>query len=156
MRVLVAVDCSEVSAEVLAAAAQLLSASDEIRIVRVVDPSEEHERLPGQGPDAGRNREVGTPSGGTVHTGSVLHVPAETAIQATERVRAERLHDLERLARAMLPADFNWQAAVVTGTNVAESILQTRGCRSKRMASQMGHAAAAVCDTRYSAASPRR
>ena len=60
-----------------------------------------------------------------MHTGSVLHVPAETAIQATERVRAERLHDLERLARAVLPADFNWQAAVVTGTNVAESILQT-------------------------------
>lgn len=126
MRVLIAVDCSEVSAEVLAAAAQLLSPADEIHIVRVVDPSEERETVSfGSGPMAVSPREMGTASGASYHSGLVHHVPAETGVQATERVHAERLYDLERLARAVLPADFNWRADVVTGKNVAETIVQT-------------------------------
>ncbi|MDA1002288.1 MAG: universal stress protein [Chloroflexi bacterium] len=126
MRVLIAVDCSAVSHEVLAAAAQLLTRADDIHVMRVIDPSEERETISqGSGPMRVESAEVGTPSGGTVHSGTVRHVAAETAVQASERVRGERVHELERLARAALPDDFTWKAEVVTGKNVAATIVQT-------------------------------
>jgi nucleotide-binding universal stress UspA family protein len=126
MRVLIAVDCSPVSAEVLAAVAQLLTSSDEIHVLRVLDPAEEHETVSrGSGPVQVVRRDVGTASGGSVPSGMLQHLAAETAGQATERVHAERLSELERLARAVLPADFNWHANVVTGKDVAETIVHT-------------------------------
>jgi len=124
MRVLIAIDGSAVSEQVLAAAAQLLHPTDELHLFTVIDPDEAQETVSrGPGPMKVEAFNWGTVSGAVVPSGFVRHVAAESPTQAAERVHATHLRTLEELAAKVLPATFVWQAHVRAASDPAEAII---------------------------------
>jgi nucleotide-binding universal stress UspA family protein len=125
MRVLVAIDGSAVSEEVVAASAHLLDESDEIHVMTVIDPHEVHETVSAGASTAHvESLSVPTADGRVVPSQMVVRTPAESVTQASERVHARHLQQLETLVRHVLPARDRWQPHVVISGQPADAILQ--------------------------------
>jgi nucleotide-binding universal stress UspA family protein len=126
MRVLIAIDGSPVSEEVLAAAAHLLDSTDEIHVLTVTDPHEVHETVSeGESTVHIETRNLGTADGNVLPSQMVVRTPAETVTQAGQRVHAQHLRELEAFVRRVLPARYTWQAHVVASGEPAEAIIHT-------------------------------
>jgi nucleotide-binding universal stress UspA family protein len=124
MRVLIAIDGSPVSEEVLAAAAHLLDDDDEIHVLTVTNPKEIHETISeGASLTHVEPRNLGTVGGSVLPSQMIVPTPAETATQAGERLHAQHLRELEAFVRRTLPQRYHWQAHVVAGSDAAAAIL---------------------------------
>ncbi len=124
MRVLIAIDGSAVSEEVLAAATHLLDVDDEIHVLTVTNPREIHETISeGASISHIEHRNIGTVDGNVLPSEMVVRDPVESATQAGERLHAQHLRELEAFVRRALPDRLHWQAHVVAGSDAASSIL---------------------------------
>jgi nucleotide-binding universal stress UspA family protein len=124
MRVLIAIDGSPVSEEVLAAAAHLLDTDDEIHVLTVTSPREIHETISEGATLSHREaRQVPTVDGGVIPSEMVVRTPAESVTQAGERLHAQHLRELETFVRRTLPGGYDWHAHVVASSNPSEAIL---------------------------------
>jgi nucleotide-binding universal stress UspA family protein len=124
MRVLVAIDGSPVSEEVLAASAHLLDATDEIHVLTVINPHEVHETVSAGGTAVHvESQIIPTADGRVVPSQIVVPTPIESTTQAGERVHARHLEELEALVQRTLPAQDSWHPHVVMHRHPAEAIL---------------------------------
>jgi nucleotide-binding universal stress UspA family protein len=124
MRVLIAIDGSPVSEEVVSAAAHLLDRADEIHVLTVTDPKEIHETVSeGATLSHVESQNLGTVDGNVLPSQIVVRTPAESATQAGERLHAQHLRELESFVRRTLPQPYQWQAHVTAGSDAAATIL---------------------------------
>lgn len=124
MRVLVAIDGSQSSEEVLAAAAHLLHDRDEIHVLTVMNPHEVHETVSrGETTVHVETLSVPTADGRVVPSQMVVRTPVESTTQASERLHAKHVEDLTNLVRRCFPAHLSWQPHVVMHHDAAEGIL---------------------------------
>ena len=124
MRVLLAVDGSDASDDVAAAAANLFQETDEFQLLTVIEPRQVHETYGSDTPPGGERLIATGGEFGTV----LMHQPGggdpvEGVAQASIRVESEYRRALEALAERQLPPPRHWTAHVVIDDHPADAIL---------------------------------